>query len=265
MIVKRIASLALALLVSCRADQARSVTIATTTSLDGSGLLQVLRTEFQRQTGIELNAFVIGSGQALRLATEGKVDMTITHDPDAERVFVAQTRPELYRQFMWNDFIIVGPAEDPAGVSRAHSASEAFRRIHRSQSKFLSRGDQSGTHMKELSLWRSAAVSPRANPNYLPIGQPMAHLLRSASELQAYALTDRATYDRLADTLGIRILFSNDPALRNTYAVILMRRSDSAEHRNARRLADWILSSDGKRVVESFRIAGRQEFHWIGK
>jgi len=257
-----IALLNAALLLSCQTHH-HSVTIATTTSVEGSGLLQVMRVEFERQTGIMLNAFVVGSGRALRLASEGKVDLTITHDPEAERVFVAQNKPELYRQFMWNDFVIVGPAGDPAGVSHARSAAEAFRRIYETRGKFLSRNDQSGTHMKELSLWRAAGVSGQSNPNYIPIGQPMAHLLRSADELQAYALSDRATFDQLAPSLHVAILFGGDPTLKNVYAVTLMRRADSEAHRNARMLASWILSAEGRRLVESFRIRGRQEMHWI--
>ena len=249
-------------LAGCRGGE-RSVTIGTTTSLEGSGLLQVIRVAFERHTGILLNAFVVGSGRALKFADEGKVDLTITHDPDAERRFIAKNHPELYRQFMWNDFIIVGPANDPARVSGAPSGAEALRRIHTSASAFLSRNDQSGTNMKELSLWRSAGIDPKSNRSYAPMGQSMDQLLRSADELQAYTLTDRATFDNLAPNLHLSILFSGDPALRNVYAIILMRRPDSDEHRNARTFAHWLLSSEGRRVVESFRIRGHRELHWI--
>lgn len=117
--------------------------------------------------------------------------------------------------------------------------------------------------MKELSLWRAAGVMGRSNPNYIPIGQPMAHLLRSADELEAYSLSDRATFDQLAPSLRIAVLFSGDPVLRNVYALTLMHRPDSEDHRNARIFTDWLLSSEGQRLVESFRIRGRQELHWI--
>jgi tungstate transport system substrate-binding protein len=237
--------------------------VATTTSVHGSGLLELIRKDYRRQTGIMIHAFVVGSGRALKMAADGTVDMTITHDPDAERAFVTRYRPELYRQFMWDDFIIVAPVEDPAGVAGSRSAAEAFRRIHDRHGRFLSRNDQSGTHAKELSLWRAAGVSPASNPDYLPMGQPMAYLLRSSDSLRAYTLTDRATFDQLSPSLRLAVLFAGDPVLRNTYAVIVMRRSDSEEHRNARRLASWILSSDGRRTIESFRIRGRQELHWI--
>lgn len=224
-----------------------------------------MRVEFKKKTGITLNAFVVGSGRALRMASEGKVDLTITHDPVAERAFLIRYRPELYRQFMWNDFVVAGPAADPARVSAAHSAAEAFHRIHRSTSPFLSRNDESGTHAKERSLWRAAGVSPESNPHYMPMGQAMAQLLRSADELQGYALSDRATYDGLAPTLRLEILYAGDPTLRNLYAVTLMRRPNSEEYRNARTFVDWLLSADGRRLVESFEIAGRRELHWIGQ
>jgi tungstate transport system substrate-binding protein len=260
---KRVALLLLSICVSCRVQRERSVTIATTTSLESSGLLQVIRTEFERETGIALHAFVIGSGQALRMASKGEVDLTITHDPETERAFVSRTKPEVYRQFMWNEFVIVGPPEDPAGAGRATSAAEAFRRIHDTASRFASRNDESGTHMRELALWRVARVSPTSNPAYVSMGQTMAQLLRSADEMRAYTLTDRATFDQLAAGLRLRILLSGDPALRNTYAIILMRRPASEQHDNARELARWLVSPAARHVVETLRINGRQEFHWI--
>jgi tungstate transport system substrate-binding protein len=236
-----------------------SVIIGTTTTVDGSGLLQALRVEFQRQTGITLNAFVAGSGRVLRQEAEGKVKVTITHDPVAEKAFVEKNKPEIYRQFMWNDFIVVGPEADPAGVSASKTAPEAFQRIHKASAKFLSRNDESGTHVKELALWRAAGVTQRTNPNYLPVGQPMAPLLRSASEVQGYALCDRATFDQLEPTLHLKVLFSGDPVLRNVYGLILMRDADE----NSRTFANWMLSPAGRQVVESLRVRGKQELHWI--
>jgi tungstate transport system substrate-binding protein len=236
-----------------------SVDIATTTSLDGSGLLQQLRTQFKADTGIELNAFVVGSGQAMQMARRGVVDLIITHDPVGERQFVLTQHPLIYRQFMWNDFIIVGPRNDPASVHSARSAAEAFRRIHDAQARFCSRNDQSGTHVKEMALWQAAGISPTSNPNYLPLGQPMAHLLRSCDELQAYTLSDRATFDQLSNGLNLVIEYQGDPALRNVYAVTLMRRRNA----NAEEFAQWLLSERGRHVVESFTIHGRREFFWI--
>jgi len=246
------------LLPACNPEKP-SVIIGTTTTVDGSGLLQKLRVAFQHDTGITLNALVVGSGRVLRQEAEGKVKVTITHDPVAERAFVDKYKPAVYRQFMWNDFILVGPENDPAGVSQARTAPEAFLRMHRSSARFLSRNDESGTHVKELSLWRAAGVQQRSNPNYLPAGQPMAPLLRSASEVQGYALCDRATFDQLAPSLHLKILFSGDPVLRNVYGLILMRDADE----NSKTFASWMLSPAGRRVVESLRVRGQQELHWI--
>ena len=168
-------------------------------------------------------------------------------------------KPELYRQFMWNDFIVVGPDGDPAGVSHAKTAAEAFRIMHTASAKFLSRNDESGTHSKELAMWRAAGVAQRSNPNYVALGQPMAALLRSASTVQGYTLCDRATFDQLEPALHLKILFSGDPALRNVYGLILMRSGDA----NSRKFAEWMLSPSGRHVVESFRVRGKQELYWI--
>lgn len=244
--------------ISCTGGR-ESVAIATTTSLEGSGLLQALRKQFRQDTGVELDAFVVGSGQAMRMAQRGFVDLIITHDPTHEREFVLREQPAVYRQFMWNDFIIVGPTSDPALVRSASSAVDAFHRIHAARAKFASRNDQSGTHVKELALWRAAAILPTSNPNYLPLGQSMANLLRSSDALQAYALADRATFDQLSQRVSLVILYQGDPTLRNVYAVTLIRPRNA----NAKKFAQWLLSERGRRVVESFTIHGHREFFWI--
>ncbi len=257
--------IAIVLMVSLQSctHEHESVDIATTTSLDGSGLLRELRQEFKRDSGIELNAFVVGSGRAMRMARSGLVDLIITHDPVDERQFVLTQHPQIYRQFMWNDFIIVGQRSDPASVRSAHSAAEAFRRIHGAHAKFCSRNDQSGTHVKELALWRAAGVSPTSNPNYLPLGQGMADLLRSCDELQAYTLSDRATFDQLSERLDLGIEHQGDPTLRNVYALTLMRRRNARGYATAQKFAQWLLSERGRRVVESFTIHGHREFFWM--
>ncbi len=244
----------------------RSIEIATTTSLDGSGLLPVIQQAFLRDTGIELHPFVVGSGRAMRLAEKGEVSLIITHDPEAEREFVRRNHPLLYRQFMWNDFVIVGPRTDPAQVRSAASAVDAFSRIFRSRSKFCSRNDQSATNTKELALWRAAGVTPTSNPNYSRMGQPMAHLLRSTDELSGYTLSDRATFDRLAHELNLEVLFQGDPILRNIYAVTLLREVRSippAEQRDAERFAHWLLSNRGRDLIAHFAINGRRQFQLV--
>lgn len=259
MMIRRLIVAAALFAAACRPETSRrSFQLATTTSVENSGLLRVLADRFERRTGVSVHPFVVGSGKALQMAAAGEVELTITHDPEAERAFVAKRRPELYRQFMWNDFVIAGPPGDPAGVGQARSAVDAFARIHRAQAKFASRNDRSGTHAAELRFWRDAGADPATNPHYLPLGQSMASLLRSASELQAYALTDRATYDALAPSLELRVLFEGDPRLRNVYAVTLMRRGGGGQ-----RFAQWLLSAEGRQTVEQFTVARKRQFHWI--
>ena len=250
--------IAIALLLAACAPEApkKSFILATTTSVQGSGVLPLLQAEFERDTGIEIHPIVAGSGGALELAAEGNADVTITHDPGAERRFVAAHKPRLYQPFMWNDFIIVGPPKDPADVAHARSAADAFRRIDHAHHPFTSRNDQSGTFTKERALWRAALIVPELNPGYLKMGQPMPALLRSSSELQAYTLSDRATFDQLASSLRIQLLFEGDPFLRNVYSVMLI--SGDA---NAAKFVEWLLRGRGRSLLEKFEINGHRAFH----
>ena len=250
---------AAALLFGCRQEAPpRDLRIATTTSVENSGLLDEVAAAFQSDTGIRLEPFVVGSGQAMRLAERGEVDLIITHDPPGEAAFVQRVKPVLYRQFMWNEFVIVGPPDDPARISGAGSAAEAFTRIFRTSAIFASRGDESGTHAQELRTWSAAGVEPVANPNYRSLGQSMSQLLRSADQMRAYALTDRATWDRLKPRLRLALLFDGDPSLKNVYAVTLVR-----DEANAKRFVEWLLSDEGRSAIESFRIGGKQQFFWV--
>jgi len=245
------------LLIACaREAPKKSFILATTTTVQGSGVLPMLQVEFKRDTGIEIHPIVAGSGRALDLAAQGNADVTITHDPDAEKRFIAAHKPRLYQQFMWNDFVIVGPPKDPADVAHARSAADAFRRIDHGHVPFTSRNDQSGTYTKERAIWRAALIVPELNPAYLKMGQPMPALLRSSSELQAYTLSDRATFDQLAPSLRIRLLFEGDPFLRNMYSVMLISASPDGA-----RFVDWLLRGRGRSLLETFEIKGHRAFH----
>jgi tungstate transport system substrate-binding protein len=250
--------IAIALLFAACAREApkKSFILATTTSVQGSGVLPLLLTEFRRDTGIEIHSIVAGSGRALDLAAQGNADVTITHDPGAEKRFVAAHKPRLYQQFMWNDFVIVGPIDDRADVAHARSAADAFARIAKTHSVFTSRNDQSGTHTKERALWRAAMAVPEFNPGYMKMGQSMPALLRSSSELQAYTLSDRATFEQLAPSLRLRLLYAGDPFLRNVYAVMLIS-PDS----NASKFVEWLLHGRGRALLESYSIKGKRAFH----
>ena len=248
------------LLFSC-APRHERVVLGTTTSMEGSGFLAVMMREFARDTHIEIQPLVIGTGQALRLASKGEVDATITHNAAQEQAFLATGRADLYRQFMWNDFVIVGPHDDPAGVARATSAADAFRRIAMARARFTSRNDESGTYAKELDIWRTAGIDRESNPGYMKLGQGMAQLLRSSSELRAYTLSDRATFNQLAASIDLGLLYSGDPRLRNVYALTVVK--GAREHANARRFADWLLHGRGHDLAAGFKIKGSPAFHML--
>ena len=255
---RALAAMALLLAACAREAPKKSFILATTTSVQGSGVLPLLLVEFKRDTSIEIHPVVAGSGRALELAAQGQADVTITHDPGAEKRFVAAHKPRIYRQFMWNDFIIVGPAKDPADVAHARSAADAFRRIDQKHYPFTSRNDQSGTHMKDRALWQAALIVPELNPAYLKMGQPMPALLRSSSEMQAYTLSDRATFDQLASSLQLRLLFEGDPFLRNTYSVM-----ETSADPNGARFVEWLLHGRGRSLLENYAIKGHRAFHMM--
>lgn len=244
---------------SCRPEP-HTLTLATTTSVDNSGLLAYLEPIVKREMGIELRWIAVGSGKALRLGIDGRVVATITHDPYAESELVAAHHPRLYRQFMRNEFAIVGPPSNPAAIAGSDDAVTAFRKIARSGSRFCSRSDQSGTYSRELKLWKLAGVQPKA-PNYFPLGQSMNALLRSANELGAYTLTDRATYEQLDKSITLREFVGGGALLENVYAITLMKTDrEDLETRDAARFAAWLLSARGTNAIASFRIQGRQQF-----
>lgn len=253
---------AVLILFSCApADERPGFTIATTTSVDNSGFLRHLADEFSRETGIQPRWLSVGSGKALQLAAEGKVDLVISHDPERERKFVATERASLYQPFARNDFVLIGPVENQAGVLPSDSAEVAFRRILKSGSHFVSRGDNSGTHSRELEIWRAAAVDPAGSQNYTSLGQSMSSILRSARELEAYTLSDAATFQQVGDGSSQRILLEKDARFRNVYSVILHREGTGAEaHSRAARFAEWLLSPEGAQSISKFRIHGRAAF-----
>jgi tungstate transport system substrate-binding protein len=261
----RRALVAIALLFAActREPKPKSFVLATTTTVQGSGVLPMLIVEFKRDTGIDIHPLVASTARALEFAAQHEADVAITHDPGAERRFIKANGAKLYRQFMWNDFIVVGPPDDPADVAHARSAADAFRRIHEGHRVFLSRDDQSGTNTKERAIWRAALVVPEFNPGYVKMGQPMPALLRTSSEMRAYTLSDRATFEQLSDNLQLRILFAGDPFLRNTYAVILPQPTARPEAANAERFVDWLLNGRGHALLGKFEIKGKRAFRML--
>jgi tungstate transport system substrate-binding protein len=258
-----VACIASVLIDGCRHEPA-TVMLATTTSVDNSGLLAHLAPIVKRDTDIEIRWVAVGSGKAIRMARDGRVVATLTHDPDAEGALVASGRVKLYRQFMRNDFVVVGPSSNPAGINADDDAVSAFRKISQQRARFCSRADQSGTHSRELKIWRAAGIDP-TSPAYFPLGQSMSALLRSASELGAYTLTDRATFRQLEESVALRELVTHGSLLENIYAITLMKpEAEDDESRNAAVFAAWILSPRGSAAIASFPLRGKQQFFPIG-
>jgi tungstate transport system substrate-binding protein len=245
-----------AIAAGCAGD-APQLRLATTTSVENSGLLAAILPSFRQETGIDVQVLAVGSGRALQLLRRGDVDVALTHDPVTESAFLGEMPAAAYRKIMFNDFLLVGPPRDEAAVQQAATAADAMRRIVTSTAAFVSRGDESGTHTREQQLWQKAGAKPPAD-RLLEAGQGMAATLRIASERQAYTLTDRATFTQLAHALRLKPLFEDDPDLLNTYAVIIP--PDTARERDALRFMTWISDGDGRGLISSFTIAGTRMF-----
>ena len=231
----------------------KTLTLATTTSTQDSGLLDVLLPRFRARTGIEVKVVAVGTGQALELARRGDADVLLVHDPAAEQRFMDDGFGAGRREVMHNDFVLVGPADDPAGVKGQASVAEAFARIARRGSAFVSRGDESGTHQKEKAAWRQAGVEPRGDW-YLRAGAGMGQVLRLAGEKRAYTLSDRGTFLALRGGLDLAVLGEGDPLLVNPYHVIVVNpaKHPHVRRREAEQLADFLLSPEGQGLIADF-------------
>jgi tungstate transport system substrate-binding protein len=236
-----------------RRVEQKTITLATTTSTQDSGLLDVLLPLFEEKTGTEVKAVAVGTGQALELGRRGDADVLLVHDPDGEKKFMSEGHGALRREVFHNDFILVGPPTDPAGVKGQKSIAEAFARIAARGAAFVSRGDESGTHVKEKAIWRRAGVEPRG-AWYIRAGAGMGQVLRLASEKRACALADRGTFLALNKGLDLVVLCEGDPRLRNPYSVIVVSRDRHPHVRDqaARRFADFLSSAEGRRAVGEF-------------
>jgi len=231
--------------------------LATTTSTENSGLLDVLLPPFERRCHVKVNVIAVGTGQAFRLGQNGDADVIMVHDPSGEAGFVEQGFGVNRRQFMHNDFVIVGPDDDPAGLGRSSSAREAFRALAAGGATFVSRGDDSGTHRKEVAIWRAAGIEP-AGAWYMEVGQGMSGALRIAAEKKAYALSDRGTYLALRDKIPLQIAFAGDPLLHNPYGIIAVNpaRHPEANYMDAMALIAWVTSPEGQAIIAEYRKSG---------
>jgi tungstate transport system substrate-binding protein len=241
--------------------QGRPIRLATTTSTDNTGLLDRLLPPFERWWGAPVHVVAVGTGRALQLGRNGDADVLLVHAPEAEEAFMAEGAGVNRRSVMFNDFLFVGPKEDPAGVAGAGSPADVLARIARAQAPFVSRGDDSGTHKMELSLWKKANIAP-AGSWYLEAGQGMGATLLVAEEKRAYGLTDRATFLAMRDRLALAPLYENPEALANLYSIIAVNPAvhPGANYLGAMALAAWVTSPAGQRIIADFRIGGETLF-----
>ncbi|MFI3246769.1 MAG: substrate-binding domain-containing protein [Ferrimonas sp.] len=236
------------------------VKLATTTSTDNTGLLAYLLPEFTKNTGYEVHVIATGTGKALQHGRNGDVDLVMTHAPEAEAKFVADGFGYQPRQLMMNDFVIIGPSQDPAGLAQAKDMNDAMVRIA-NHGKFVSRGDDSGTHIKELEMWQLAGITPDFK-GYSAIGQGMGPALLTADQMDAYLLADRGTYLAFLDRVSSTITYEGAEALANPYQVILINQQKYPDlnHSGAQALSDWLVSEQGQQMINGFLVNGKQLF-----
>lgn len=235
------------LLIGC-AGETRTLVLATTTSVAGSGLPDHLLPLYQSHTGVAVRVHSVGSGRALKMLADDDADVAISHAPALEREALTAHPSWTYRKIVYNDFLIVGPEGDPAGVGRATGAADALRRLAASDTRWVSRGDRSGTHERELALWAAAGARPPAS-RVITTGQGMAGSLRIASEMDAYTLVDRGTFEQLAPRIRVKELFSGDAAFLNTYAIV------APPDRDAAAFVEWLAQGGGRRRMEELFAA----------
>ncbi|WP_297209489.1 MULTISPECIES: substrate-binding domain-containing protein [Thermodesulfovibrio] len=231
------------------------VILATTTSVENSGLLSYILPAFEKKTGIKVKVIARGTGAAIEMGKRGDADAVFVHAKEFELEALKQGYFINRHDVCYNDFIIVGPKNDPAGIKGLKKASEAFKKIANSGTPFVSRADKSGTHMKELKLWELAGTNPKGQSWYLEAGQGMEKTLRIANEKSAYILTDRGTWLAIKDRLELTLLFEGDPVLFNQYGVMAVnpQRHKHVRYKEAIQLINWLISKEGQSLIGSFK------------
>ena len=244
------------------ADQSQVVRMATTTSTENSGLFDVIQPVIEQTLNIEVHVIAVGTGKALELGRRGDVDVVLVHAKPAEQAFVDAGYGVARHEIMYNDFIIVGPTDDPAGIQGMHNADKALARIAVSASPFVSRGDDSGTHKKERRIWKQAGIIPNGSW-YRQVGQGMGKTLQIAGEMQAYTLVDRGTWLAYRSNIPLELLVKDGEDLRNPYGIIAVNpeRYPEIPYKYTERLIDWFKSKAAHTLISNYRINGEQLFY----
>jgi tungstate transport system substrate-binding protein len=234
----------------------KNLILATTTSTQDSGLLDVLIPVFEKQTGYFVKTIAVGSGQAMTMGQKGEADVLLVHSPDAEKKFMAEGSGVNRLIVMYNDFVVVGPPADPAAIKGTKSSTEGFKKIAAAGALFLSRGDNSGTHAKEKGIWKSAGINPEGQKWYQQTGLGMGQTLNVAAEKRGYTLADRGTYLSLKKNLGLEILKEGDPILLNVYHVIQVNPAKwpKVNADGAKAFSDFMVSAETQGIIKTFGV-----------
>ena len=262
-----IAALALFSAASVKAQTALqdTITLASTTSVDNSGLLAAILPQFTKASGITVHVLALGTGQALDTARRGDADLVLVHDPEAEQKFIDDGNGLDRKQIAWNDFIIVGPGDDPAHVAGGHDAKAALIAIAKAHANFVSRGDRSGTNALELRLWKATGIDPKTGAGswYKDIGGGMGAALNAAAAMPAYTLSDRGTWLSFKNKGPLKIVVEGDPALINRYDVIELnpKTHAGAKLAQAHQLAQWLETKPGQNAIAAFKVDGETLFN----
>lgn len=262
LVLSRLIALALLVVAPARAEEV-FITLASTTSTEQSGLFGFLIPRFKATSGIDVRVVAVGTGQALAIGARGDADALLVHDRAGEDKFVAEGHGIDRRDVMFNDFVLIGPKHDPAGIRGVEKAEEALRRIALTKAPFASRGDDSGTNRTELRLWQAAGIDKTNRGDwYRETGSGMGPTLNLAAGLDAYVLADRATWANFKNRQNLEILSEGDPVLFNPYGSILVNpgRHLAVKADSAKRWHEWLTSAAGKAAIASYKINGAQVF-----
>ncbi|MEW6161988.1 MAG: extracellular solute-binding protein [Nitrospirota bacterium] len=243
----------------------KEIILASTTSTENSGLFDYILPIFEKKTGIKVKVVARGTGAAIEMGKRGDADVVFVHAKEQELKAVEEGYFVNHHDVMYNDFVIIGPIDDPANIKGIKSASEAFRKIAESGRPFVSRGDNSGTHTKELAVWKKTGIDPKGQKWYLESGQGMEKTQRIANEKRAYTLTDRGTWlaTREKDKLEMVIVLEGDPALFNQYGVMAVnpQKQKHVKYKEAMEFINWLISKEGQKAIASFKDSyGNQLF-----
>ncbi|MFP4262902.1 MAG: substrate-binding domain-containing protein [Halomonas sp.] len=251
-----IAVLGLSLTTQAQAQEGGTyITLASTTSTDNAGLFDAILPQFTEATGIEVRVLAVGTGQAFEIARRGDADGLLVHDTEGEKRFIEEGHGSKRADVMVNDYVLVGPGDDPAGINGAETVAEAMRRIAEAKAPFASRGDDSGTHRAELRLWEAAGVEP-GGAWYRDLGSGMGPTLNTAAGMDAYAMSDRATWVAFENPQDLELLFEGDEALFNQYGSVLISeaRHPHLKHDLAEQWHRWLLSDEGQQAIADFTV-----------